>query len=183
MTVPQGFLQALPFPQRAPELAEGDDIFGWMIGSWEMDAVLYDANQQTRRSKGEVHASWVLEGRAIQDLFIFPRRADRRSGVRADGDRYGTTIRTYDRKLRAWRVHFINPAAQETSAQLIARRNGNNIEMEGALSDGTPVRWRYQEITPDSFHYLAERLQSDGKSWQLYLELFGRRFDNITQAA
>ena len=113
MAVPQEFLQALPFPQRAPELAEGDDIFGWMIGSWEMDAVLYDANQRTQRSKGEVHASWVLEGRAIQDLFIFPRRADRRSGVRTEGDRYGTTIRTYDHKLRAWRVHFINPAAQK----------------------------------------------------------------------
>ena len=31
--------------------------------------------------KGEVHAAWVLEGRAIQDLFIFPRRANRSSGA------------------------------------------------------------------------------------------------------
>ncbi len=52
-----------------------------MIGSWEMEAVLHDTEGGVHRTKGELHASWVLEGRAIQDLFIFPRRADRRDGV------------------------------------------------------------------------------------------------------
>src|SRR5262249_46688944 len=106
-----------------------DDIFGFLIGSWDLTAVLYDAEGRTQRSRGEIHASWVLEGRAIQDLFIFPRRA-----LPARGDRYATTIRTYDRMLNAWRVNFINPAADETSAQLIARRHGQGIEMEGKLS-------------------------------------------------
>ncbi len=67
------------------------------------------------------------------------------------------------------------PAADRTSAQLIARRDGNGIAMEGKLFNGTPVRWRYLAVAPASFHYVAERLQSDGKSWQLYLELFGTR--------
>ena len=83
MPVPPAFLDALPFPERAPELPEADDIFGFLIGSWEMDAILYSANGQTQRTKGELHASWVLEGRAIQDLFIFPCRADRAHGVPA----------------------------------------------------------------------------------------------------
>ncbi len=119
MAIPKHFLDALPFSQRAPDIAEADDIFGFLIGSWELDAVLHNADGQRQRSKGEVHATWVLEGRAIQDLFIFPRRADRPSGVPARGDRYATTIRTFDRTLGAWRVHFINPADEETSAQLI----------------------------------------------------------------
>ena len=140
-----------------------------------MDAILYDANGKRETRGGEVHASWVLEGRAIQDLFIFPSRAERRSDRILAGDRYATTIRTYDRKLSAWRVTFINPAAHETSAQLIARRAGDGIEMEGTLSDGTPIRWRYLTITPASFHYTAEKLCSDGCSWQLYLELLGER--------
>jgi hypothetical protein len=59
-----------------------------------------------------------------------------------------TTIRTYDRRLQAWRVNFINPAAQETSAQLIARRKEQGIEMEGKLSDDTPIRWRYVTVEP-----------------------------------
>ncbi len=60
-------------------------------------------------------------------------------------------------------------------AGLIARRHGHDIVMEGRLSDGTPIRWRYESITPASFHYTAEKLGSDGESWQLYLELFGKR--------
>jgi hypothetical protein len=175
MTTPKSFLDALVSSRRAPELADVDDVFGFLIGSWDLEAVLRDANGQTQRSRGEIHASWVLEGRAIQDLFIFPRRADRASGVPDRGDRYATTIRTYDRTLHAWRINFINPAAAETSAQLIARRRGQIIEMEGKLSGGTPIRWRYNSVTPTSFEYSAEKLGGDGKSWQLYLELFGKR--------
>lgn len=175
MTIPVAFLDALASSQRAPELAEVDDIFGWLIGSWEVDAVLYDTKGRTQRSRGEVHASWVLEGRAIQDLFIFPRRADRPSGIPAYGDRYATTIRTFDRSLRAWRVNFINPAANESSAQLVARPKGHDIIMEGKLSDGRPVRWCYDWLTPTSFHYAGERSRGNNKPWQIYLELFGKR--------
>jgi hypothetical protein len=176
MAAAVGFLEALPSSQKAPCLADVDDIFGWLIGSWEMEAVLYNADGQLHRTKGELHASWVLEGRAIQDLFIIPRRTDRSGGLPGRGDRYGTTIRTFDRKLNAWRVSFINPADDETSAELIAHRDGHGLIMNGKLRGGTPIRWRYREITPTSFHYTAERLKPDGESWQLYLELFGKRW-------
>jgi hypothetical protein len=175
MKTPEAFLQALPSAGPAPELANVDNIFGWLIGSWDIDAVLYGENDEVQKSQGEVHASWVLEGRAIQDLFIFPRRIDRHFGSPARGDRYATTIRTYDRSLEAWRVNFINPATDETSAQLIARRDGSDIMMEGKLANGTPIRWRYQAITGRSFLYRAERMKPSDNSWRLYLELIGKR--------
>jgi hypothetical protein len=74
MAVPKPFLDALASSRRGPAIAEADDIFGFLIGSWEIDAVLHNADGRRQTSKGEVHATWVLEGRAIQDLFIFPRR-------------------------------------------------------------------------------------------------------------
>ena len=175
MTNTNAFVDALVSSQCSSELADADDFFGFLIGNWDVDAVLYDEKGHTDKRKGEVHASWVLEGRAMQDVFIFPGRADRSSGVPVHGDRYATTIRTYDRTLKAWRVNFINPAAAETSAQLIARRMGNGVEMEGTLSDGTRIRWRYINVNNTSFHYLAEKLNRDGRSWRLYLELFGTR--------
>jgi hypothetical protein len=177
MAISQAFLAALPSRQRAPEIAQADDIFGFLIGSWEIDAVLYIPDGQRETRKGEVHATWILEGRAIQDLFIFPRRADRTRSTPVRGDRYATTIRTFDRALGAWHVNFINPADDETSAQLIARRHGDGIAMEGKLRDGTSIRWRYESVTPTSFHYTAKKLLDDGRSWQLYLELFGHRCD------
>jgi hypothetical protein len=175
MMTPQAFLEALPSAGPAPELAGTENIFGWLIGSWDIDAVLSGAKDEVQKSQGEVHASWVLEGRAIQDLFIFPRRVDRHSGIPAHGDRYATTIRTYDRSLNVWRINFINPAADETSAQLIARRDGSDIVMDGKLADGTPIRWRYEALTATSFHYSAEKMRPGDKSWHLYLELFGKR--------
>jgi hypothetical protein len=169
------FLDALASSRPSPELEHVEDTFGFLIGSWDIDAVLHGPDRQARRTRGEVHASWVLEGRAIQDLFIFPRPADRISGVSGRGDRYATTIRTYDRQRGAWRVLFINPADVETNAELIARRDGEAIAMEGNLADRTPIRWRYEDVTERSFHYLAHRLSGDGRTWQLYLEIFGKR--------
>lgn len=176
MAQQQAFIDALVSSQRAPDLSDVDDLFGFLIGSWELEAVLHGADGQTQKTRGELHVSWVLEGRAIQDLFIFPRRADRVAGRPGRGDRYATTIRTYDRTLNAWRLTFINPADDETSAQLIARRHGQGIEMEGTLSGGARIRWRYHEpMMPTSFHYSAEKRSDDGHSWALYLELFGKR--------
>jgi hypothetical protein len=79
---------------------------------------------------------------------------------------------------KAWRVEFINPTATETSARLMARRQGQNVEMKVRLSGGTSIRWHYRSITTESFHYSAEGLGDDGKSWQLYLELFGTRAES-----
>ncbi len=175
MISPNGFVSALVSSQRSPELENVDNVFGFLIGSWDIEAVLHDLEGRTRRTRGELHASWVLEGRAIQDLFIFPRRVDRTPAVRVSGDRYATTIRTYDGKLSAWRVVFINPAAVETNAELVARRDGEAIAMEGSLADGTPIRWLYEDVTVKSFHYSAHRLGSDGRTWQTYLEISGKR--------
>jgi hypothetical protein len=174
------FLGALASPERSPELDDVDDIFAFLIGSWDIDAVLHALDGQARRVRGEIHASWILEGRAIQDLFIFPRPADRAAGAPGPSDRYATTIRTYDRKQGAWRVVFINPAAVETNAELIARRDRDAIAMEGSLADGTPIRWRYKDVSERSFHYAARRLGSDGRTWHLYLEIFGRRAGTVT---
>jgi hypothetical protein len=76
-------------------------------------------------------------------------------------------------QFAAWRVNFINPAAAETSAQLIARRDSDGVMMEGKLANGTAIRWRYRQTTANSFHYTAAK--NEDNSWKVYLELFGQR--------
>jgi hypothetical protein len=179
MAIQQGFIDALVSSGPAQELADADDLFGFLIGSWDIDAILHNADGETQKTQGEVHASWVLEGRAIQDLFIFPRRADRAVGTPARRDRYATTIRTYDRTRQVWKVNFVNPADDETSARLIARRRESMIEMEGRLFGGTPVRWRYDSVTPTSFHYRADKLMNHAGQWRTHLEIFGARMATV----
>jgi hypothetical protein len=43
----------------------------------------------------------------------------------------------------------------------------NQAVQAGTRSNGTPTRWRCTEITPDSFHWLGEALEPDGKTWKL----------------
>jgi hypothetical protein len=45
----------------------------------------------------------------------------------------------------------------------------------GARPDGTPTRWRFTEITPDSFPWLGESRKPDGQTWMLEGEFRARR--------
>jgi hypothetical protein len=62
---------------RSPEIPEAMDLYGFLIGSWELAVVARDDNGNVTHSTGEAHVGWILEGRAVQDVFINPRRSDR----------------------------------------------------------------------------------------------------------
>jgi hypothetical protein len=87
---------------------------------------------------------------------------------------YGTTLRVYDPALDAWHILWSDPLTQYYTRQ-IGRAHGSGIVQEGADEAGTPARWSFTEITPNSFHWLGERSLDGGKSWQLQIEFFARR--------
>lgn len=89
----RAFLEALAASNRSADLADADDLFDFLVGSWDLAARLHDEKGNVQSSQGELLVAWILEGRALQDLFIFPTRADRRLGRPSRGDRYGSTIR------------------------------------------------------------------------------------------
>jgi len=72
------FNTTLTAPGRAPDILDKDDVYGWLVGDWELDVHHYwGRDVSARHMKGEVHAAWVLEGRAVQDVWIMPRRTER----------------------------------------------------------------------------------------------------------
>jgi hypothetical protein len=157
----------LAAPGRSPEIPESADAYGWLVGSWDLDVCHYwGVDVTARRIKGEAHFGWTLEGRAVQDVWIMPRRTERT----ADGDKtrnmYGTTLRVWDPSIQAWRITWINPAGDHREEQ-IGRRSGRDVVQVGLRRDGTATRWTFTEITPDSFHWLGEALNPDGKTWKL----------------
>jgi hypothetical protein len=173
-TLHDAFLEILPAAERSPDIPASDDLYGWAIGSWELDVVAYDDEGNVTKSTGEAHYSRVLEGRAIQDVFINPRRSDRGPQSPKFANWYGTTLRIYDASIRAWRVLWFNPH-DGFRAELIGRRQGNDIVQEGKFPDGTPIRWTFSEITADSCHWRGERLERDRKSWRLQVEFHAHR--------
>jgi hypothetical protein len=145
---------------RWKEIPEAHDVYGWLIGSWDIDVWYHVRGGE--QSKGEVHFGRVLEGRAVQDVWIAPPYT------------YGTTLRVWDPSIEAWRVTWINPVSGKRD-ELIGRRIGDELVQIGTHQDGTPIRWKFTEIAPDSFRWTGEALQADGSSWKLEAEFRGRR--------
>ena len=162
MTAALSFIDALCTDRPAPDRADKMSLYGWLIGSWRMDAVVLGEDGTKHKGPGEIHFGWVLEGRAIQDVWILP------------GIFYGTTLRIYDPGLDAWHILWSDPLRQFYSRQ-IGRARGSDIIQEGRSDAGASIRWSFTEITPGSFRWLGERSPDDGATWQLQAEFLARR--------
>jgi hypothetical protein len=158
-------MEGLVASGRAPEIPDSEDLYGWLVGSWDLDIRTYWKDVSAHGLKGEVHFERVLEGRAVQDVWIMPRRSDRKGPKEHGVDSYGTTLRVWDAKLGAWRVTWINPVTGARN-DLVARRHGRDIVQLGH-HEGTPIRWIFSECTTDSFRWTGEALDADGQTWTL----------------
>jgi len=174
-TPSDNFIRVLFASGRSAEIPESADAYGWLVGSWELEVLHYRGiDLSSQNIKGEAHFTWVLEGRAIQDVWITPRMSDRKSDSDRTNNMYGTTLRVWDPAIQAWRIRWINPVSGHEERQT-GRKVGDEIVQVGARADGTPTRWRFTEITPDTFHWIGEALEPDGRTWKIEGEYRARR--------
>jgi hypothetical protein len=166
------FINLLNTTGRSAEIPESADAYGWLIGSWELDCRTYYGAKVS--IKGEAHFGWVLEGRAVQDVWILPRVLERAAIKDGTGNMYGSTLRVWDSSIQAWRISWKNPVENHFEEQ-IGRRVGKDVVQIGTRSDRTITRWRFTEITPNSFHWLGEALEVDGQTWRLEGEFMAIR--------
>jgi hypothetical protein len=159
---PPSFIDALHTDRPAPDRADKMGLYAWLVGRWEMDTAIYDDDGTKHLGRGEIHCGWVLEGRALQDVWIIP------------GTFYGTTLRVFDPGLDAWHILWIDPVMQFYPRQ-IGRPHGKDIVQEGTNDTGAAIRWSFTEITPNSFHWLGERSTDGRATWRLQAEFFARR--------
>lgn len=161
--------------ERSPDIPESADVYGWLCGDWDLTVVHYrGVDVSARRLTGEVHAARVLEGRAVQDVWIMPQIADRTTPPDRMQNMYGTTLRSWDASIDAWRIAWTNPASAHREEQ-VGRWNGRDILQEGTRSDGTRTRWTFTEITADSFHWRGEALYPGKETWTLEGEFLAER--------
>ena len=115
----------------------------------------------------------MLEGRVVQDVWIMPRRADRTQGMDKKMNMYGTTL--VPGTVHQGVADHVDQPRGRTCRATIGRRVGDEIVQIGHRPDGTTTRWRFTEITKDSFHWLGESLNADGTTWTLEGEFRARR--------
>jgi hypothetical protein len=156
-----------PHPDYADELM----LFGQFVGAWDLDITNMPPGGSETRVQGEVHFAWGLEGRAVVDVWIAPRRS-LRDGATAGF--YGTTIRFYDPEIAAWRSTWVAPDNGVVMA-FIGRRTGDEIVLEGEFTQGTLSRWIFSEITPTRFHWREIHSTDGGTTWTITQEMHARR--------
>ena len=150
--------------------AEGLMLFGQFIGSWDIEATFWDHDgNETTELHGEWHFGWVLQGRAIQDVLISPRR-EAGPPLRE----YGSSFRLYDPKTDTWRVTWFAPVSG-TIVDLTGRRDGDRIVLEGVEPNGTLDRWEFSGITPDAFTWTGHESTDRGETWPLIERMQARR--------
>ena len=169
------FQAVLASAGRSPEIPESADAYGWLIGSWELEVLHYaGVDVSARQIKGEVHFGWVLEGRAVQDVWIMPRVTDRAGPPERGMNMFGTTLRSWEPSTRAWRIAWTNPVSGHCELQS-GNWNGADILQTGERADGTKTRWTLTEITADSFRWRGEALYPNRSDWILEGEFLARR--------
>jgi hypothetical protein len=162
MDRPSAFIAALCADAPAADRAEKLSLYGWLLGNWQMETTIFAADGTKQRGHGEIYFAWALQGRALQDVWILP------------GVFYGTTLRIYDPGIDAWHIIWSDPLRQFYTRQ-IGRARGPDIVQEGTDATGTPTRWTFTDITPNSFRWLGERSEDGGKTYWLQAEFLASR--------
>ena len=142
-------------------LGEQARVFGRFVGTWDGEYTEFSNDGKATHSTGEWVFGWVMDGRAIQDLFIIEPSAAR-------GERYvGTTLRYFDPKSRVWSVTFIDPEYGAVETLTGGAAGDDRIVLHSRDTVGKERRWSFAEIRADSWIFRDEVSSDGGKTWRL----------------
>lgn len=161
------FVNALLSSNRNPEIPEEDDWYAPLLGDWDFEF----SDPQGRRVKGEWFFRRVLDGMAIEDLFICPSRATRDVNPQPDGE-YGVAIRMYDKQRRCYNMTY---SCSRYTTHLEVRKENGKITCT-CLEDKTN-KWFFDEITDHTFHWQNITVLANEK-WHVNCEVHAHRKNN-----
>lgn len=153
-----------------PNSSLGDEarVFDRFVGVWDCEYTFFAEDGGVSRASGELKFGWILDGRAVQDIWItYPKEASKERDV-------GTSVRFFDPRSKVWRVLFVNPA-YGSFITMQGRAEGDRIVLRGVNEEGSMLRWSFNEIQADSFTWRGEKSRDGGKTWRLREEHRMRR--------
>jgi hypothetical protein len=103
---PDTMIDLLGSPSPNPALGNEARTFDRLVGAWDADFSFRRDDGTVYHKKGEIRFGWVMDGRAIQDLWVgYPSEGQKDRSI-------GTTFRFFDTKLNLWRIVFIKSPIQ-----------------------------------------------------------------------
>ena len=144
-----------------PSLGEQAKVFGRFVGIWDGEYTEFSKDGNITRSSGEWIFGWVMDGRAMQDLFIIHPSAVRK-------ERYiGTTLRYFDPRSATWSVTFVDPENGAVETLNGGAVGDDRIVLHSENTDGKLSRWSFDEIRADSWVFRDEVSSDGGTTWRL----------------
>ena len=154
----------------AREYADKLMFFGQFVGDWEFEMTATKPDGSQVSGKGEWYFGWILAGRALQDVWIFPGAGQPQP--RGSWE-YGSSVRFYDPKEDVWRLSWIGPV-RTNIGNFTGRMVGKEFVFEGKDRDGDMAHW-VNDLQADHFQWRAEVSQDGGKTWKLIQHMNVRR--------
>ena len=147
-------------------IPEDRDIFGKFLGKWKLKLTIFSFDGSSKNHTGEWHFFRILQGRAIQDIWIIPDLND--------DDNYhefGTTVRMFDLKRNIWKASWIGPIQNQLFVFDI-EDNNNIIILKETHNQKLNMKWSFFDISKKSFKWKSEVKMSDNNYFtNYYMEL------------
>jgi hypothetical protein len=152
-----------------PSLGDQAKVLNRLVGTWDVEYTDFMKDGTTLHRTGEFMVGWIMDGRALQDLWIVDPW-----GKHKDREVY-MDVHYFDAKSRTWHAAFVDP--QDGSvARFTASEVGNDrFVLETKEIDSGQTRWSFNDIRPDSFIWRDEGSSDGGKTWKLRSEYHMKR--------
>lgn len=156
------FVKALLSDSKSSSIPEEHDWYKPLLGDWEFDYV--EACEGGRRLKGEWLFRRVLDGMAIEDIFICPARGE---VSQPDGE-YGAAIRMYNAEKECYDMVYTCRGKMD---RLEVRKENNRIVCTMLEKN---EKWIFSEISESTFHWRNVTVHENGE-WSVNCDVFAKR--------
>jgi hypothetical protein len=147
-----------------PSLGDQAHVLGRLVGTWNVQYTDFAQDGKATHRTGEFIVGWVMDGRALQDLWIVNP-----SGTRKDREVY-TDLHWFDPKSRTWRATFVDPEHGSVARFSGGPVGNDRFVLETQDMGSKQTRWSFNDIRPDAFVWRDEASSDGGKTWKLQAE-------------
>jgi len=127
-------IAVLPAMGPHPSLGHHADLFGRFVGTWDADYSFIAEDGGVRHSRGEVLFGWILDGYALQDIFLgYPKPGSN------EERRMVTGVRFVDPKTDKWTVMFTAPSFA-VAIRMEGGAEGDRIVLRGRNDHADSLR-------------------------------------------
>jgi hypothetical protein len=147
-----------------PSLDDQAEVVGRLIGTWDVEYTSFAKDGKATHRTGEFIVGWVMDGRAIQILWIVDP-----SETRTDREVY-TNLHWFDPKSQAWRSAFVDPEHGSLARFTGGPVGHDRFVLETQDFGSQQNRWSANDIRPASFVWRDEASSDGGKTWTLQAE-------------